>query len=425
MCDMVGIHANIRRTANAGACLNHSSSESPPLGLSRPSLSSRIHYTSTRFRVRCNLESNPGHANVRAREPTRRVQCNGLGAAETLPARRRRSVEELQAKFGQPGVKFVEAAGFTIVEMKLKEGSSARVVLQSAFVASFKSRMWHGGVEELLRTLVVPGEDDSQRPTPAGGVALRVWESGAGSQSNLLASTKCWEIENARSDPGEFVQIALSTTCKGATAGHSLQFKYVMTLTNDSLICAVIATNIGTSAVSIHGSFRTNLAVNFVDGAYAIGLQGCKYLPTMPPNLAPTPRRLDGGEPSVDDTNAEGMLSKLQRFVGFKNEERRNDASVGLQRVEKEEMVRMKGGFSRTYIEAPDCVSLLDRGKRRTSNFCNSGFEEIQLSNPGEESGLEDWDSFVCIELSRSNRPVNLQPGEEWRAAQKLENPSK
>lgn len=69
------------------------------------------------------------------------------------------------------------------------------------------------------------------------------------------------------------------------------------------------------------------------------------------------------------------------------------------------------------------CIDL--QGKRRTINFNNTGFGDIRLSNPGEESGLEDWESFVCIELARSIQPVDLQPGQEWRAAQQLVNPSK
>jgi hypothetical protein len=43
--------------------------------------------------------------------------------------------------FGQAGVRLLEAAGYRISEMRLKEGSSARIVLQSALVTSYKSRM--------------------------------------------------------------------------------------------------------------------------------------------------------------------------------------------------------------------------------------------------------------------------------------------
>lgn len=67
-----------------------------------------------------------------------------------------------------------EAAGYRISEMRLKEGSSARIVLQSALATSYKSRMWHGWVEELLYAITVPGMDASRRPTMVGG-ALRFW----------------------------------------------------------------------------------------------------------------------------------------------------------------------------------------------------------------------------------------------------------
>jgi len=287
------------------------------------------------------------------------------------------SVQEMEERFGQAGVKFVEAAGYKIVEMRLNEGSSARVVLQSALVASYKSGMWHGGVEELLYTAVVPG---LEKPTTVGGVALRVWEAGH-SESNLLASTECWDVENVRSDPSEYVQMTLSTTSKNqdSTGGAILQFKYVFTLTEVALSCALITTNMGNHPINIHGSFQTSVLVNFVDGTYAMGLQDYKY-----------------------------QSRPLNEIV-----------------VEKEEIVRMKGGIDRVYTDIQDSMSFLDRGKRRTINFHSTGFEDIRISNPGEESGLEDWDSFVCIEFARLNQPVHLQPGEEWRAAKQLENPSK
>jgi len=116
------------------------------------------------------------------------------------------SAKDLEERFGQAGVKFVEAAGYRIVEMRLNEGSSARIVLQSALVASYKSGMWHGGVEEFLYTAVVPG---LEKPTTVGGVALRVWEAEAAGrrESNLLASTEGWDVENVRSIPSQFVQV--------------------------------------------------------------------------------------------------------------------------------------------------------------------------------------------------------------------------
>lgn len=83
--------------------------------------------------------------------------------------------KDLEERFGQvAGVEFVDAARYSIVEMRLNEGSSCRVVLQSALVASYKSRMWHGGVEELLYIPVVQSGTEV-----VGGVAIRVlggWE---------------------------------------------------------------------------------------------------------------------------------------------------------------------------------------------------------------------------------------------------------
>jgi hypothetical protein len=165
-------------------------------------------WRSWRVGSRSELEKESGHIGLCARNERRRrscgVHCSQAAAAEAFPC----SVEDLEKRFGQAGVKFVEAAGYRIVEMRLHEGSRARVVVQSALVSSYKSRMWHGGLEELLHTAVVPGEDESQRPTTVGGVEMRVWESEAGSESNL-AETECWNVENVRSDPALFVQVRI------------------------------------------------------------------------------------------------------------------------------------------------------------------------------------------------------------------------
>lgn len=123
----------------------------------------------------------------------------------------------------------------------------------------------------------------------------------------------------------------LSTTSRSHAAGAVLQFKYVFTLTEASLSCALITTNIGNQPVSVHGSLQTSVAVNFVDGAYALGLQGCKYRPS-PPN------------------STQGPVLTGDEMV-----------------VEKEEMVGMKGGIDRLYTEIHDSMSLLDRVSTRHS----------------------------------------------------------
>ena len=110
--------------------------------------------------------------------------------------------EEVALRFRAKGVKFVEVAGYRIVKMRLSEGSSARLVLQNALVSSYKSRMWHGGLEELLYTAVVPGRGELERPSTFGGVGVRVWE---GEDADF--ATACWNVENLESNPGMFVQV--------------------------------------------------------------------------------------------------------------------------------------------------------------------------------------------------------------------------
>lgn len=65
-----------------------------------------------------------------------------------------------------------------------------------------------------------------------------------------------------------------------------------------------------------------------------------------------------------------------------------------------------------------------EQGKRRSLNICSLGFEDIWLTNPGPDSGLANWDSFICVGPAQSARAVVLEPDQEWHAAQLLENPN-
>lgn len=159
-------------------------------------------------------------------------------------------------------------------------------------------------------------------------------------------------------------QVTLATISKGAgPAGYTVQLQYVITLTAAALSCAVVTTNIGNSAISLHGSLRTSVAVNFVDGVYALGLQGCKFLSTAPPNSAPGLLSLNRESSIGKDAKVEGLLSRFKWFSGIGND-KKDDSSVeseGDLIVEKEDMVRLKGGFDRFYPVSPDCMPLLDR----------------------------------------------------------------
>jgi hypothetical protein len=102
--------------------------------------------------VKCNLEKTVNETGA-CRRRDFRLQCSRVAAAEASPSR----IEDLESRFGQAGLRLPEAAGCGISEMRLKEGSSARIVLQSALVTSYKSRMsrcpeWmHRGMEWMNR----------------------------------------------------------------------------------------------------------------------------------------------------------------------------------------------------------------------------------------------------------------------------------
>lgn len=154
-------------------------------------------------------------------------------AAETAS-----SVGALEARFGCACVKFREAAGYTIVAMKLKDGASARVLLQTAVISSYKTKMWHGGLEELLYTQVVEADGDGdgdgfvdddddveeeakRRPTTVGGIVLRVLDS---EDESRMVMSECWEVEDVKSDPAQYVQVGLLVSSSRIMMLHILFF---------------------------------------------------------------------------------------------------------------------------------------------------------------------------------------------------------
>ena len=150
-------------------------------------------------------------------------------AAETAS-----SVGALEARFGCACVKFREAAGYTIVAMKLKDGASARVLLQTAVISSYKTKMWHGGLEELLYTQVVEADGDGdgfvddvkeeeakRRPTTVGGIVLRVFDS---EDESRMVMSECWEVEDVKSDPAQYVQVGLLVSSSRIMMLHILFF---------------------------------------------------------------------------------------------------------------------------------------------------------------------------------------------------------
>lgn len=127
--------------------------------------------------------------------------CSGIAASSAAPI----SADVHEERFGQKGVSFKDAAGLSIVELKIENGSSARIVLQTGVVSSYKAAMWHGGVEEMLHTQV-SASGIAQGPVISGGIVLSVSEFEKAEES-LLSTDQCWNVEEVTSDPSQYVQV--------------------------------------------------------------------------------------------------------------------------------------------------------------------------------------------------------------------------
>ena len=160
-------------------------------------------------------------------------------------------------------------------------------------------------------------------------------------------------------------QVSLSTTATSASpdchsTSQSLLLKYIITLTPASLSSAVIISNTSKAAVSICSSIQTNVAVNYVDGVAALGLQGCEYV-SSPASSVPSRQKI--GKPRIT-TSRKDFFSNLQQVWDkvMAVESTSGSAMTGEGcSVEEDEYVDLYGGFQRLYTMAPDSISLLDR----------------------------------------------------------------
>lgn len=135
----------------------------------------------------------------------------------------------------------------------------------------------------------------------------------------------------------------------GETSGHFLQFHYIVTLSQASLSCAFVVSNKREVPISLQGALRTHVAVSFVNGAYAIGLQGYPYLSS--PQDSTLDSLIQGKEASSTKAKR-SFLNSWQHFWGPKESS---------EEAEDEEYVAMYGGIDRLYTMAPESFSLLDR----------------------------------------------------------------
>ncbi|BBN14485.1 hypothetical protein MPTK1_6g12140 [Marchantia polymorpha subsp. ruderalis] len=350
------------------------------------------------------------------------VVCSGVKATTSSDPL---TAEKLQEKFGRQGVRFVDVAGTPATELKLRNGSSARMLISGAQITSYKANMWHGAQEELLHS-VRSDSGNSTSTSIRGGIVLSFSQLKDPLSSILPSSSSPWRVEAVECQPSEYAQMTLTNYSYpevgvGLSPRGSLQFKYVVTLFDDSLSVALVVSNTGSVPVDFTGSIISHLGVSSAGGAFAVGLKGYRY------------RSL--GKQKQSGFDASKILSQIWKPWGAPDGNRgtlveeksgrdaRQELEDGKWTVESEDYSQLQAGMDRLYTTPPESFSIMDRGKRRSLVVERHGFTEFCLSNPGPDSQLRDWNKFVCVGPTQSCQSVRLYENREWRGAVTLLNP--
>ncbi|GLJ18069.1 hypothetical protein SUGI_0318790 [Cryptomeria japonica] len=316
--------------------------------------------------------------------------------------------EYLENEFGGRGLKFSRIGGTCVAEMKVENGSSARIVLPYGLITSYQPFMWHGGCVEVLHTIVSSN-------SVQGGIGLVLNNNRDGSSW----SARDWVVQGVSAKPEDAVQVTL----KCCNDDGMLSVKYVITLYDKLLTTAVLVENISSSPVELTSSVMTHLTASTPDGAYAVGLEGCSYC-TEPP----LPSEFNIVSNVKEEPKPSSGWSLMQQFFGTKeNREEQVTGDSGAESkwvVETDDFAHLRNKMSRVYSTAREQMRFNDRGLRHTLILEKVGFEEFYLSSPGSNSTMYGKHCYICTGSASMLQPVVLSPGEEWRAAQMLQNPN-
>lgn len=140
------------------------------------------------------------------------------------------NVEYLESEFNGHGVSFKSIGELCVVRLGLENGSMATLMLPSGMITSYKAPMWHGGLLELLHTLVTEGED-GRGAVIQGGVSLAFKFQGDRGES---WSPSNWALHDVRGNPQESIQVY-------RIANESSRYKLVKTIFK--FLCATFFCN--------------------------------------------------------------------------------------------------------------------------------------------------------------------------------------
>ncbi|CAA7060306.1 unnamed protein product [Microthlaspi erraticum] len=111
----------------------------------------------------------------------------------------------------------------------------------------------------------------------------------------------------------------------------------------------------------------------------------------------------------ISEIQVEGMHN-LDYLDQLKNRTRSTDHN---------KVITFKSQFDRIYLSTPDDIRIVDRKKKTTMVVHKEGQVDSVVWNPWEKKvvdlGVEDYRRFVTVESAAVEKPITVNPGQEWR----------
>ncbi|XP_023756797.1 protein NDH-DEPENDENT CYCLIC ELECTRON FLOW 5 [Lactuca sativa] len=336
------------------------------------------------------------------------------------------NVDYLETEFSGHGTSFTSLGESCVVRMGLDNGSVATLMLPSGLITSYKPRMWHGGLQELLHTSVSE-EDDGRGAVIRGGVSLAFrCEGGGDDEENEVISWSptIWNLRNVGGSPDESIQVELISS----NSEDKIEIKHIVTLKEDAISSEIVITNLRSSSLRLTGSIIGHLAVSTPEASYAVGLERANYF--VKPHIL-SKFSIIPPDFNKNDSRQLGFKRLLSDWgLGSPNEDMKDETAKNgeedeeIEGEEDDNYKHLTEKLSLIYTSAPRNFTIMDRGKRNSVAVGREGFNELYIFSPGSNHKSYGKYSYICIGQAALLKPITIGPHSEWRGVQYLHNPN-
>lgn len=288
-------------------------------------------------------------------------------------------IDELNRKFGLPGVASFAPGrnGLPRLELRHGSGASLQVYLHGAHVTSWRRP---DGREMLFTS----GQSEFADGRPIrGGIPVVFPQFGDGPlPKHGFARIRTWRPEFVRVAPGGALEARLVLDDDAGTYAmwpHRFRLALDVAL-SDVLTVRVSVRNAGGAPFSFLAALHTYFAVDDIACATVLGLKGLPFIDTVG----------DGRKPGTDGCEA----------IAFDRE------------------------TDRVYARAPARVALRDEAARFTLALDSEGMRDIVVWNPWVEKskrmpdfGDDEYRRMVCVETGVVAEGIDLPPDGLWTGA--------